>query len=158
MKVTIATIIFILIAVHAPISARPSYFEATNHKITNHLPRPIHKAYILSSIWLGISLKMAKIIHFGLIFATNIETNKRPPKMIYLSTPGAYWNEYGDQVTFDDTMHLIGFVSSYEVNFGLAFVSICKDMIIQRLSGNFTDNFLLSFAFLFHYRNLMQNK
>ena len=37
---------------------------------------------------------MAKIIIFGLIFATNIETIKCQPKMIYLSAPGAYWNEY----------------------------------------------------------------
>ena len=38
---------------------------------------------------------MTKIIHFGLIFATNIEANKRPTEMIYINALGAYWNEYG---------------------------------------------------------------
>ena len=35
----------VLIAAHVPISAHPSYFEVINHKIINHLPRSIHKAY-----------------------------------------------------------------------------------------------------------------
>ena len=47
----------------------------------------------LPLIWLGISLKMAQIIHFG-VLATNTETNKHPPKMINLNTLGAYCNEY----------------------------------------------------------------
>ena len=44
-----------------------------------------------------ISLKMPKSYIFGLILATNIETNKRPPEMIYLheSALGIYWDEYG---------------------------------------------------------------
>ena len=29
------------------------------------------------------------------MFATNIETNKHPPEMIYLRALGAYWKEYG---------------------------------------------------------------
>ena len=31
--------------------------------------------------------------HFGSILATNSETIKRPPRMIYLNALGAYWNE-----------------------------------------------------------------
>ena len=42
-----------------------------------------------------ISLKPVKIIIFGSILATNSEAHTRPPKMIYLSALGAYWNEYG---------------------------------------------------------------
>ena len=57
-------IVFILIAAHDPIRAHPSYFEVINHKIINCLPRSIHEAYILSLVWLGISLKIAKIFNF----------------------------------------------------------------------------------------------
>ena len=41
---------------------------------------------------LGISLKMAKIMIFGLILAANIDTNKHLHRMIYLSALGSYWN------------------------------------------------------------------
>ena len=42
---------------------------------------------------------MAQIIHiFGLIIATNIVTNKRPPKIIYLTALSAFWNEYGTRI------------------------------------------------------------
>ena len=88
--------VFILIAAHAPISANPSYFEGINHKIINQLHRSIHEANILSSTWLEISLKMTKSYTFGLIFVSNIETNKCPPEMTYLSALGAFWNEYGN--------------------------------------------------------------
>ena len=72
------------------------YFEVINHKIINHLPRSIIKfRCIPSSVYLVISLKLAKSFSFGSILATNSEANKGPPKMIYLSTLGAYWNEYG---------------------------------------------------------------
>ena len=42
---------------------------------------------------------MAQIINFGVdswFLATNIETNKRPPKMTYLSTLGTCWSEYAN--------------------------------------------------------------
>ena len=42
--------IFVSKAAHGPTSAHPSYFEAINHKIFNHLFRSIHKINILSSI------------------------------------------------------------------------------------------------------------
>ena len=76
-----------------------SYIPQNNQPST----RSIHKAYILSSIWLGFRLKMAKITAciFGSILATNIEKNKCPPKMIYLSALGAYWNEYGTLCWFN---------------------------------------------------------
>ena len=78
-----------------PISAHPFYFEVKNHKIiTLHLPRSIHRACILSSMCQGISLKMAKIIHFW-VDLCNKYWNKYPPRMIYLSTLGTYWNECG---------------------------------------------------------------
>ena len=72
---------YVLIGAHAPISTHLSYFEFMNHKTINRLPRfmIIHKAYKLSSIWLGISLKMAKIIHSGVDASNNIETNKHRP-------------------------------------------------------------------------------
>ena len=41
----------------------------------------------------GNSLKMGQMDHFE----SNIETNKRPPKMNYPSALGPYWNEYGNQ-------------------------------------------------------------
>ena len=59
----VVLLLFILIPVHAPIRGHPSYFEAISHKIINHLPRSIHETNILSSVWLGINLKMAKIIN-----------------------------------------------------------------------------------------------
>ena len=34
-------------------------------------------------------------LNFWVKPSNNIETNKRPPEMIYLSPLGAYWNEYG---------------------------------------------------------------
>ena len=67
--------VFVPITALAPISAHPSYFEVINHNIINCLPRSIHWAYIPSSIWLGICLKMAKIIHFK-----DIETNSAHPE------------------------------------------------------------------------------
>ena len=42
--------------------------------------------------------KWSKAYIFALILATNIETNKCPPEMAYLSPLGAYWNEYGSGV------------------------------------------------------------
>ena len=54
-----------------------------------------------------ISLKMAKIINFGVILATNIETNKCPSEMTYLSALGTYWNEYS--ISFCNILHLIGY-------------------------------------------------
>ena len=56
--------VFVQIAANASISACPSYFVVINHKMINHLPRSIHKAYILSLIWQRISLKPTKIVHF----------------------------------------------------------------------------------------------
>ena len=38
---------------------------------------------------------MAQMICFWVDPSNNIETNKRLPKMIYLSALSAYWNEYG---------------------------------------------------------------
>ena len=38
---------------------------------------------------------MTQMIHFWVDPSNNIETNKRPPKMIHLSTPGANWNKNG---------------------------------------------------------------
>ena len=58
---TITITVFILIAAHIPISAHSSYFKVLHHKITSHLPRSIHKAYILSSIW----LRKTELILFG---------------------------------------------------------------------------------------------
>ena len=80
---------------HVPISAHPSYFEAINHKIVNHLHRSIHETNIFRSMWLGINLKMTKILNFR-VLATNIETNKRPPEITNLSALDAYleWMRY----------------------------------------------------------------
>ena len=107
--------VFIPIAAHAPLSTHPSYFEVINHKLINHLPRFVHWAYIPTSIWLGICMNMAQIIHFWIKPSNNIETNKCPPKMIYLSALGAYWNEYGD-------MYMM---SSWQ--WGLLVCSVCTD-------------------------------
>ena len=64
----------------------PSYFEATNYKIIDHLSRSIHETNKLS---LGISLKMTKIIvNFGLILSTNIETNLAPAQNDLSKRPG----------------------------------------------------------------------
>ena len=49
------------------------------------------------------SLKTVQMIYFWINSSNNIKTDKRPPKMIYLSAMGAYWNEYGslfDRVKF----------------------------------------------------------
>ena len=43
-----------------------------------------------------------KIIHVWSILATKSTINKRPSKMIYLSTLGAYWNEYGMSVVLSE--------------------------------------------------------
>ena len=82
--------VFVLIAAHARVSAHPSYFV-----VTNHLPKSIHETNILSSIWLGISLKMAQIINFWVDPCNKYWNNKRTPEMTYLRALGAYWNEYG---------------------------------------------------------------
>ena len=85
--------IFILKAAHAPVSAHTSYFEAINHKTINHLPR--------SDIFMKLSelaWKWPKLYFLGLILAANIERNKCPPEMTYLSVLGAYWNEYGNKL------------------------------------------------------------
>ena len=79
-----------------PISAHPLDFEVKNLKIINHLPRyKFINWYKPTSIWLGISLKTAQTIHLWVDPSHDIKTNKRPPKLIYLSTLGAYWNENG---------------------------------------------------------------
>ena len=108
---------------HAPIvSTHPSYVDI-NHKIIKYLPRPIHKAYILSSIWLKISLKWPISFIFGSILATNVETNKRSPKIIYLSTMGAYWNEYS---TFSEgpegDLHALRSIMGGETTFSRSYV------------------------------------
>ena len=55
--------------------------------------RILHWAKVLSNWtnWLK-----SKILISGTLLAANSETNKRPPKLIYLGVVGAYWNEYGD--------------------------------------------------------------
>ena len=78
-----------------PYKCPPIIFEAINHKIINHLPRSVHEANILSSIWLGISLKMAQIINFWVDQCNEYWNNEHPPEMTYLRS--AYWNEYGNK-------------------------------------------------------------
>ena len=73
--------VIVLIAAHAP-STHLSYFEVTK--------------YHLSLLWLA--WKWPKSSIFGSIIATDIETNKHPPKTIYLSALGTYWNEYGNRL------------------------------------------------------------
>ena len=73
------------------ISAHPSPFEIMHHTMINQLPRSIHKANMLSSMWLQISLKMGKIVHFWVDPCNKclnglLKLNLCPPKMTYLST------------------------------------------------------------------------
>ena len=87
-----------LIAAHAPISAHPAYFEVINHRRINHLPDLFIKfTYLIQYDW-ELAWNRPKLSIFVSIFATNSKTNKRPPKMIYLSALGAYWNEYGSWI------------------------------------------------------------
>ena len=90
----ISCTVFILIATYAPISAHPLCFEVINYKIINPHSH-IYSLSLLSSIWLGISLKLAKIIIFWVNPCNKFETNKCPPNMIYLNALGAKWSEYG---------------------------------------------------------------
>ena len=89
---------------HAPISTHLSYFEVINHKKINHLPRSIHKAYLMNLIWLRISQKMTKIIHCLCRSMQKYLTSKRPAKMIYISTLGLCWNEYGTHSNSSDRL------------------------------------------------------
>ena len=60
----------------------------------NNLPRSIHNTSRVQYDW-ELTWNKSKSSIFGSILATDNETNKSPPKMIYLSVLGAYWNEYG---------------------------------------------------------------
>ena len=65
--------------------------------VINHLPTPdlfINLKYQVQYDNL-LAWKGPKSSIFGSILATNIEINKRSPKMIYLHALGSYWNEYG---------------------------------------------------------------
>ena len=42
------------------------------------------------------------MIQFWVDPSNNIEKNKRPPTMIYLSTLGAYWNKCGSKYSYFD--------------------------------------------------------
>ena len=87
-----------------PIRAHPSYFEVISHKIINHLPRSSHKACIRVQYDWELAWKWPKSSIFESILSTNIEINKRPPKMIYLSALGPYWNEYGVPTLLNNQM------------------------------------------------------
>ena len=105
--ITMECTIFVLIAAHTPIITHPSYFEVINRQ---HLPRSTLKAYWVQYDW-KFAWKWPKSYIFGSILVTNIGTNKRPPKMIYLSALGAYWNEYSTC-----GVHLIPVRCTYDIH------------------------------------------
>ena len=74
-------------------SSHPVYFDVINHKSSTIYPDLFIKlTYQVQYDWES-GLEQPKSSIFGSILVTNIETNKCPPKMIYLSVLGAYWNE-----------------------------------------------------------------
>ena len=79
---------------YVPISAHPSYLDVIIHKIINHLPLSFHKAYIQSSIWLGISIKWMKINHLWVDSCTKLWNKRTPTQNDLCKCPGANWNEY----------------------------------------------------------------
>ena len=79
-----------------PYKCPPIIFWSYKPQSNQPSTRSVHETNILSSIWLEISLKMAKSHKiFGSILASNIETKSAHLKWL-ISALSAYWNEYGN--------------------------------------------------------------